>query len=176
MTMQTRRFWSTNDMSSTIIFMVGLLLLIGSWLLLYGWVALFTEAYLVPWYCCDFGTIPDPGSWPRAINDFFATAPGSHLPSFLLIGTSVTLFIITLSRKRSKTWIPMIFFIATILLLGADWIVTDLSWALSNWIVGPRVGGIDAGFHRTWYGILSHLLLWITFFVLLAKVTFSKDQ
>jgi hypothetical protein len=164
MTSHSPRLGMPRNVASYTIFTVGLLLLIGSWIVLYWWAALFTEALLVPWRCCGLETIPSPDTWQRVINDFFANSPGRHLPSILLVAVSAAVLAVRLNRAKRKTWIPMIFLLAHILLFGADLIVTGMSWGLSNLIVGPRVGGIDAGFHRTWYGIAAHFILWTAFF------------
>ena len=129
--------------------MIGLLLLIGIWLILFWWVSLFTEALLVPGYCCSLDSLLAVGTWQRAINDFFNTLPGSILPSLTMVLISGFIFVARVSQAKNRVWLPITFFLAYVLLLAADLIVTNLSWALSNWIVGPRVGGIDAGYHRT---------------------------
>jgi hypothetical protein len=64
----------------------------------------------------------------------------------------------------------MLFCAGNVLLFLLSLAITNLSWWVSNQVVGPRIGGIDAGYHRTWYGIVSHLSLWLLFFVALAKI------
>lgn len=156
--------------------MIGLLLLIGSWGILFWWVSLFTEALLVPWYCCSLDSLPAVGTWHRVINDFFGGLPGSVLPSLTMVLISVFIFVVRVTQAKNKVWLPAIFFLAYLFLLAADLVVTNLSWGLSNWIVGPRTDGIDAGYHRTWYGILSHLMLWSLFFLTLVKVKISLPR
>ena len=158
------------------LFAVSFLFLITSWIILFWWMTLFTEAFLVPWYCCGVEALPSLGTWQRTINDFFAGSPGRYLPSIGLITVNAYLLVVRLARARTKAWIPIVFFLANILLLAGDIFVTNISWMLSNWIVGSRVGGIDAGFHRTWYGIAFHLVFWAMFFAFLARANFRKPR
>lgn len=169
MTAQARITPGSWNLLPAALFAVGLLLLLAVWAILFWWVTLFTEALLVPWYCCSLESMPDPGTWQRTVNDFFNTVPGSILPSVAIVLTGVLIFIARVKRAQNKAWLPLIFACAYMLLLAADVLVTNLSWELSNWLVGPRVGGIDAGYHRTWYGIVTHLALWITFYLFMAK-------
>lgn len=169
-------FPKTPPLIQNAIFLTGLILVAAIWVVLFWWVSLFTEALLVPWYCCNLDTLPAVGTWQRALNDFFSQPPGSLLPSVTMVLISLLIFINRLSRAKNRMWVPLLFVIAFVFLIGADLLVTNLSWAISNWIVGPRTGGIDAGYHRTWYGILSHLLLWMVFFFTLVEVDFSSIQ
>lgn len=174
MTTQPARMRSTGNLASSAVAIVGSGLLIGSWVALYWWGSLFTEALLVPWYCCDPATLPALGTWQRTVNDFFAAPLGSILPSMALVLTAVTIFGVRMRRAENRVWLPLAFFLANMLFLAADLFVTELSWALSNWLVGPRVSGIDAGYDRTWYGIISHLMLYGVFFLALAKARFPR--
>jgi len=174
MTIQPRRVRSTGKLASSAVVIAGSCLLIGSWVVLYWWQLLSTEALLVPWYCCDLGALPALGTWQRAVNDFFAALPGSILPSVAIVTTGVAIFGVRMRRAENRVWLPLAFFLANVLLLAADLLMTQLSWALSNRLVGPRVGGIDAGYDRTWYGIVSHLMLYSVFFLALAKAGFPR--
>jgi hypothetical protein len=89
-----------------------------------------------------------------------------------LVLTAATIFGVRMRRAENRVWLPLAFFLANVLLLAADLLMTQLSWALSNRLVGPRVGGIDAGYDRTGYGIISHLMLYGVFFLALAKARF----
>jgi hypothetical protein len=51
-------------------------------------------------------------------------------------------------------------------------VLVDLSWSLSNSLVGPKTNAY-AGYHRTWYGIASHLVLWGVFFLALSQTEFK---
>jgi hypothetical protein len=115
------------------------------------------------------------GTWQRTINDFFAVFPGTILPSFLFILIEIIIFSFKFPRSDNRTWLPAAFALANFLFLAADLTVTNLSWTVSNWLVGPRVG-IDAGFHRTWYGIVAHLILWTIFFLILARAKFPGNS
>ncbi len=172
MTNQPRRPPSAANLAHSAVMIAGSGLLIGSWVVLYWWQLLSTEALLVPWYCCDLGALPALGTWQRTVNDFFAVLPGSILPSMALVLTAATIFGVRMRRAENRVWLPLAFFLANVLLLAADLFMTQLSWALSNRLVGPRVGGIDAGYDRTWYGIVSHLMLYCVFFLALAKARF----
>ena len=71
---------------------------------------------------------------------------------------------------KNRTWLPLLFF------LVADLFATVLSWSLSDWATGPRVGVIDAGYHRTWYGILATLILWIIFWIVLIRLPIGRQE
>jgi hypothetical protein len=163
----TRPYWL--NLSSSV-FAVGLLLLAASLYVWSIWLQLFTEAMLVPWYCCDPAGLPPLGSWQRTFNDFFATSPGRFLPLLIFFLTEGIIFWSRLRRDSDRTWLPMLFCAGNVLLFLLSLAITNLSWWVSNQVVGPRIGGIDAGYHRTWYGIVSHLSLWLLFFVALAKI------
>jgi hypothetical protein len=109
------------------------------------------------------------GTLHRAINDFFATS-GRDLPSmaFVLIGADIVA--VRTWRARDRAWLPLLFSLAGLLFLAVDLLMTDLAWTLSDWVVGPRLGGIDAGYHRTWYVIAANLALWLIFWVALVKL------
>jgi hypothetical protein len=154
------------------LFTAGLLMLALAWLVWFWWISLFTEALLVPWYCCGLDAMPAVGSWQRTVNDFFATRPGSVLPSVTMITIGFAIVGARIIKAKNRVWLPLAFAGLYFLLLAADLVVTNLSWALSNWLVGPRIGGIDAGYHRTWYGILAHLVLWCLFYLYLARAKF----
>lgn len=169
MTVRAHRQWKLGTPLPTMIFTIGLILLVATWLIWFWWLSLFTEALLVPWYCCSLDAMPAIGTWQRTINDFFGTLPGSILPSVTMIAIGVLIFGRRMIKAKNRVWLPLAFAILYLLLLAADVVVTDLSWEVSNWLVGPRLGGIDAGYHRTWYGFAAHLILWATFYVYLAK-------
>ena len=157
------------------VFLVGALLWVLSCLLLIFWLDLATEAMLVPWYCCDPDALPPPGTWQRTLNDFFAAFPGRILPALVFIVIEGLIFRTRGKQAGDRTWLPILFFGANILLFLVSMVATDLTWWLSNTLVGLRVGGIDAGYHRTWYGITSHLALWILFLAALAKIRLPGD-
>lgn len=81
-----------------------------------------------------------------------------------------------MNEVSNRTWLPMRFFCGNILLFLLGIVVTNLSWGVSNRLVGPRAGGIDAGTHRTWYGIAANLSLIILFLVALARVRWSTGR
>lgn len=174
MTAQAYELLKKRNLTPLAIFTIGLVLLLTSWVIVYWWTALFTEALLVPWYCCGQDSIPAIGTWQRTINDFFNEFPGSALPSLTFVTISIAIFISRLSKAKNRVWLPAIFFLAFVILLAADLAVTNLSWAISSWIVGPWRGALDVGYHRTWYGIVSHLALWCIFFAILAKVKITR--
>jgi hypothetical protein len=41
------------------------------------------------------------------------------------------------------------------------------SWSISDRLLGPRTSAY-AGYHRTWYGNLMHLMLWAAYFFMLS--------
>jgi hypothetical protein len=153
-----------------LVFAAGAILLAGSWYILYRWIMLDTQALLVPWYCdCTWDTRPALGTVARTINDFFL-GPGDDLPSLLFVSLGMALFIVKTRRARDKTWLPLFFLLANLLFIAADLALTSLSWSLSDWVVGTRGGIVDAGYHRTWYGIVSDLGLWGVYFLVLAAL------
>jgi len=158
------------------VFWAGLVLLFLMALICLLWLSLFAEALLVPYECCDLAAKPSLGSWQRTINDFFAAFPGRLLPTLLFFLASGLIFRLRLKRAENRTWLPLLFFGAYVFLFLVSLVVTDLSWVFSNRIVGPRIGGIDAGYHRTWYGLASHLILWLLFFIALAKIRLPGDR
>ncbi len=157
-----------------LVFVLSLLLLMGSWIVLWWWISLGTEALLVPWPCCGWYTPPTIGTWQRVLNDFFDTT-GSDLPSLIYILTSSSIFAIKTWQAKNRTWLPLLFFLGNLLFLVADLLAITLSWRLSDWVVGMRMGGIDNGYHRTWYGILATLLLWIIFWITLIKFPIERE-
>lgn len=170
-----RLFKNVSSSMPYLIFGVGLVLLLVSWWAWYAMIGFSTEALLVPWYCdCSWDTRPALGILQRTINDFFDTS-GRELPSQLFILISTTIFTIRTWRAKNKTWFPLMFFLASLVFLVADLVVADLSWSLSDWMVGAQLGRIDAGYHRTWYGILSELALWLIFFVILIRIPPSRS-
>ncbi len=157
-----------------LVFAISLLLLIGSWVTLWWQTALATEALLVPWHCCGWNIQPAIGTWQRTLNDFFETT-GSELPSLIFILASGSIFAVKSWRAKNRTWLPLLFFLGNLIFFAAHLLAITLSWKLSNWVIGPRLGGIDNGYHRTWYGIVGTLLLWITFWISLIRLPIGKQ-
>jgi hypothetical protein len=79
-------------------------------------------------------------------------------------------------RAKNRTWLPLTFALADVVLFAAGLAATSLCWVLIDWVVGPRVGGIDAGYHRTWYGIAAHLVLWIVFWICLVRLPIKGER
>lgn len=157
-------------------FAAGIVLLFGSWIVLYVGFELATGALLVPWHCeCAWDTRPALDTLARAVNDFFA-GPGRLLPSQLFVLISAGIFAVRSWRAQHRTWLPLTFALANVVLFAADLAVTSLSWAVSDWVVGPSSGGIDAGYHRTWYGIAAHLMLWIAFSICLVRLPIGREK
>ncbi len=151
-------------------FSIGLLVLIATWAVLYGWISLGTEALLVPWNCeCTWDTRPVPGSFQRTVNDFFDTS-GAELPSLVFVLISAVIFAFRALRSSDRAWLPWIFSLANLFFFLASLAGTSLAWAASNWMVGPRLSGIDAGFHRNWYVIVGHAILWIVLWAVLVRL------
>jgi TRAP-type C4-dicarboxylate transport system permease large subunit len=75
---------------------VGILVL--SWYICYVWIMALTEGWGAPW---DTAPIrPPAGDWQRTLNDFFESAPGMYLPTFVFLGTSGLLFLLTVVRTQ----------------------------------------------------------------------------
>jgi len=137
--------------------------LILTWMIIGLLIAAITEGRLAPWDTARFR--PPPGTWVRTLNDFFANAPGSSLPTLVVVAFSAILY--WKAYSKSATARPMITwaFVATnlvfIILVSSlvVW-VTDLNNSL---LPQPRPP-IDIGYHKTWPAIavtggLSLLLL-----------------
>ncbi len=152
----------------TLAFLLGVALLLGTWAVLYWAESLFTESHLVGYYCCvSEQDLPAMGTLERTISDFFRTSPGKHLPSLLFVSVGVGIFTTRVRKARRKTWLPFFFVLVNILYLVVDFWLVGVSWAISDWVVGPLTS-VYKGYHRTWYGIVSHLLLWGVFFFVIA--------
>ena len=70
------------------------------------------------------------------------------------------------------------FVLFTIVYVQVDFQLMVFSWTLSNHFVGsPR--SVYAGYERTWYGIVLHLLLWavyLTALVFLLRRLLSRSR
>lgn len=152
-----------------LVFATGLALLLAAWALLYWSESLFTESHLVGYYCCvTEQDLPEPGTLERTMSDFFKTSLGQHLPSLLFVGANVALFALSLRRTRRLIWwLPWLFVALVIVYVWADYRLLVLSWTLSNRFVGPRTSAY-AGYERTSYGSVLHLLLWGVYLTALA--------
>jgi len=154
----------------SLIFGLGVLALIGSWVVLYWQETLFTESHLAGYYCCvSAQDLPAPGTIARTVNDFFRTWPGKDLPALIFVGLNMGFFVVSLRRERGKAWLPFLFTGFNLLYLAAALVLVALSWSISDWIVGPQMNAYT-GYHRTWYGIVLHLGLWMVTFVTLSRV------
>ena len=168
----TRPISSTSKLMLSIFFTLGVIVLLGTLIVLYWSESLFTESHLVGYYCCvTEQDLPAPGTLERTMSDFFRTSPGIHLPSLVFVAASVSLFAISVWYARGKNywWLPFLFIAFNILYLLVDFWLVSVSWAISDWLVGPQASAYK-GYHRTWYGIALHLMLWCGFFILLSRV------
>ena len=167
---------SSNSVASrwilSTLFVLGIALLFGMWAVLYWSESLFTESHLVGYYCCvTEQDLPAPGTLPRVMSDFFRTSPGKHLPSLAFVATNVIFFAVSLRRAPTKKrwWLPFLFIASNMLYLLIDLWLVSLSWSISSHLMGPLTSAYK-GYHRTRYGIVSHLLLWLGAFVVLSRV------
>jgi hypothetical protein len=153
----------------SILFALGIVVLLGTWIAMYWGESLFTESHLVGYYCCvTEQELPAPGTLERMLSDFFRTLPGMHLLSLVFVAASVGLFAIGLRRGGTNYWwLPFLFAAFNFLYLLVDFELVAVSWSLSNRLVGPQTGAYK-GYHRTWYGIVLHLMLWGAYFVTLS--------
>ena len=154
-----------------VIFVLGMLLLLATWALLYWTESLFTESHLVGYYCCvSEQDLPAIGTLERMLSDFFRTSPGKHLPSLLLISITGVSFVRGMRKRPGNAWLPFLFVLLSVLYLVLDFWLIGVSWSISNAIVGPQTSAYK-GYHRTWYGIVLHLLLWGGLLVTMAQVS-----
>jgi hypothetical protein len=168
----TRSIGHRSNWMLSMLFVLGVLLLAGTWIALYWEESLFTESHLVGYYCCvTEQDLPDPGTLERTFSDFFRTSPGRHLPSLIFVGANAGLFAISVRRGRGTGWwLPFLFVAFSVLYLLAEFNLVVASWSISDRLVGPQTGAYK-GYHRTWYGIVLHLVLWGAFLVTLWGVT-----
>jgi hypothetical protein len=154
-----------------LVFLLGLVLLLATWGALYWSEALFTESHLVGYYCCvSDQDLPAIGTLERTISDFFGTSLGKHLPSLLFISIIAAIFLRGMRKKRGNVWLPFLFVLLGLLYLVVDFWLINISWSISNSLVGPQTSAYK-GYHRTWYGIALHLILWAGFFFALTRVS-----
>lgn len=149
---------------------LGVLLLLGAWYVVYVVEGLFAESHLASYYCC---LMPEElqriGPLERGVSDFFRTSPGRDLPGVLLVGVNAGLLVRALRRTPRMTWLPLAFALLDVLYVLTALGLVSISWAISDWAVGPRTSAYK-GYHRTWYGIALHLALWAAFLATLVKV------
>ncbi len=139
------------------VFIGGLVLLAGTWFFLFIWIAAMTEGTLAPWDVAPGR--PPLGTFERSLNDFFEGAPGVYLPAALVIAASACLFIARLTRPDNKTWLPLEFAATNLAFVVAFTILAiPLHYLPNLWLPQPRPA-IDAGYHRTWTGILAEAIL-----------------
>lgn len=164
---------NTSKIDKPALFVFCVVVLLGTWVALYWWESLFTESHLVGYYCCvSEQDLPAFGTLERTLSDFFRASPGKHLPGLFLLATSATIFAIGLQRARDEHWLlPFLFIVFNILYFGVSLVLVDLSWSLSNTLVGSKMSAY-AGYDRTWYGIALHLALWGVFFLALQQTSF----
>lgn len=156
---------------SSILFVLGIVVLVGTWIALYWGESLFTEAHLVGYYCCvTEQDLPALETVERTVIDFFRTSPGMHLPSLVFVGANIGFFTISMRRGgRGYWWLPFLFFAFNVLYLLVDYELMVASWSISDRLVGPQTS-VYKGYRRTWYGIVLHLMLWGGFFITLSGV------
>ena len=123
-----------------------------SWWGLLGVVGMLTEIWLVPWDTWGEPVRPPAGTWQRAVNDFFESGLGAHLPAIVLIGSSA---LVLLARLRAGSRLAY-----------ALWSVAaaDLLVLVAELAMLPVVGIFhpsspeQIGYGYTWPGILSLIL------------------
>lgn len=153
------------------VFLLGIVLLFATWGALYCSEALFTESHLVGYYCCvSDQDLPAMGTLERTLSDFFGTSLGKHLPSLFFISVIAAIFVRGMFKKRGSVWLPFLFVLLGLLYLILDFWLINISWSISNSLVGPQTSAYK-GYHRTWYGIVLHFLLWAGFLFALARVS-----
>ena len=154
-----------------LVYLLSIVLLLATWGALYWSEALFTESHLVGYYCCvSEQDLPAIGTLERTLSDFFGTSLGKHLPSLLFISIIAAIFLRGMRKKRGNVWLPFLFVLLGLLYLVVDFWLINISWSISNSLVGPQTSAYK-GYHRTWYGIALHLILWAGFFFALTRVS-----
>lgn len=166
----TRPAPGTAKMILPVLFALGVAMLIGTWRISYEMESWFTESHLVGYTCCvTEQDLPAVGTPERTLSDFFRVSPGMHLPSLVFVMANLTLFVISVRRApRDYWWLPYLFVALNIVYLLVDLMFTGLSWSIGDWVAGPRTT-VYAGYSRTWYGIVMHLILWVCLFIVLFR-------
>jgi hypothetical protein len=168
----TRPNLHTSRLALSVLFWLGVVLLIGIWIVLYWSESLFTESHLVGYSCCvTEQDLPAPGTLERMASDFFRTSPGMYLPPLVFVAANVGIFAISVwyARKRKRWWLPFLFVAFGALYLPTDLCLVRVSWLISDWLVGPPAS-VYKGYHRTWYGVVLHLVLWLGYLAMLSSV------
>jgi len=168
----TRLILYKSKLILSIFFVLGVVVLLGTWTVLYWTESLFTESHLVGYYCCvTEQDLPAPGTLERTASDFFRTSPGMHLPSLVFVTVNASIFVISVwyARRKDYWWLPFLFIAFSILYVLVDFWLVSASWSISDWLVGPQTSAYK-GYHRTWYGIVLHLMLWCGFFIGLSRM------
>ncbi len=160
-----------------ILFVMGIAVLIGTWAISYEMESWFTESHLVGYTCCvTEQDLPAVGTLERTMSDFFRVSPGMHLPSLIFVVANLTLFVIGLrGAQKSQWWLPYLFIALNIVYLLVDLLSTGFSWSIGDWVAGPRTT-VYAGYYRTWYGIVLHLILWAAFFIALFRASMKLTR
>jgi hypothetical protein len=107
------------------------------------------------------------------VSDFFRTSPGRELPALLFVGVSGLLFVSALRRSSSPAAVLSAFMLLSLVYLVSSYLLVGLSWSVSNWIIGPQLTPYK-GYERTWYGIVVHGALWLSFFYILLKLNRTR--
>jgi hypothetical protein len=139
-------------------YLVGLVGLTFTWFSVTLLVLLYTEGLLVPWDTAPGR--PPVGTLARAVNDFFEAGIGAWLPTVLLVGGSVILFLRHTIRSERPLRLPWFFAGLNVAYIIGSMFVIGLVRALVERVLLPySVNGIDAGYHRTWLPLLVLAIL-----------------
>jgi uncharacterized membrane protein len=120
--------------------LLGLLFSLVSWTLLFGWMAIFTDAWLVPWDTFTEASKPPEDNWQRLVNDFFQLTYGFYLPGLIFVATSVILLFYA-PRRRTGLWIRSgaLFLLSTMLFIAFSFIAGVLfSGYCCSWTMACR--------------------------------------
>lgn len=154
--------------------LIGLLLLSATWIVLFETELWFTEGHLAGYYCCVASSnLPMQGTLARALSDFFAAAPGKYLPSLLFVGANAGIYLARSQHIAGRESLPLRLALFNCIYLIMDTILVGVSWSISAWLTGP-VMTVYKGYHHTWPGIAAHILLWVAFYMALARASRTK--
>jgi len=108
-------------------------LLMPSWMLMF-WVVTGPVTWsLTPYDSTPILKRPPFGSWPRLLNDFFDTLPGNLMPAVLIVGISVSFFVVALRSLPDSPTAR----IRLMLLFGLSNLAAIAGIAAGAFIVGP---------------------------------------
>jgi hypothetical protein len=157
--------------------LLGLLFSLVSWTLLFGWMAIFTDAWLVPWDTFTEASKPPEDNWQRLVNDFFQLTYGFYLPGVICVATSVILLFYG-PRRRTGLWIRSgaLFLLSTMLFIALSFIAGVLYAFVTPLLLTPPLSPLNLGYQRNWPVIAANVILLLVLFMFQSRVSVSHSH